>query len=214
MSSPPKCAAILDDRVDVVAAGDVERPGFCGSAAGEDLGSNRLRAFRAEIGDRDLGAFSREHPRRGAAHATGRTGDENGQSLHRPAELFEVGHELLAGDVARLAGLTRLAPIPREVKPSKKREGEMNELDFSDRQILVIGGSSGIGNGIAQAFRAKGARVHVCGTRAPPPIILRARDRTSTVSITLSSTSAMHARSRISGRRSNGSMCWCWRRVR
>ena len=42
----------------------------------------------------------------------------------------------------------------------------MNELDFSDKQILVIGGSSGIGNGIAQAFRAKGARVHVCGTRA------------------------------------------------
>jgi 3-oxoacyl-[acyl-carrier protein] reductase len=42
----------------------------------------------------------------------------------------------------------------------------MNELDFSGKQILVIGGSSGIGNGIAQAFRAKGARVHVCGTRA------------------------------------------------
>src|SRR5271155_688542 len=42
----------------------------------------------------------------------------------------------------------------------------MNELDFSDRQILVIGGSSGIGNGIAQAFRARGARVQVCGTRA------------------------------------------------
>src|SRR3979411_26602 len=42
----------------------------------------------------------------------------------------------------------------------------MNELDFSARQILVVGGSSGIGNGIAQAFRAKGARVHVCGTRA------------------------------------------------
>jgi 3-oxoacyl-[acyl-carrier protein] reductase len=43
---------------------------------------------------------------------------------------------------------------------------EMNELDFSGRQVLVIGGSSGIGNGIAQAFRAKGARVAVCGTRA------------------------------------------------
>jgi 3-oxoacyl-[acyl-carrier protein] reductase len=42
----------------------------------------------------------------------------------------------------------------------------MNELDFSGRQVLVIGGSSGIGNGIAQAFRAKGARVAVCGTRA------------------------------------------------
>ena len=42
----------------------------------------------------------------------------------------------------------------------------MNELDFSGQQTLVIGGSSGIGNGIAQAFRAKGARVQVCGTRA------------------------------------------------
>src|SRR4051812_43617658 len=42
----------------------------------------------------------------------------------------------------------------------------MNELDFSGKQTLVIGGSSGIGNGIAQAFRAKGARVQVCGTRA------------------------------------------------
>ncbi|MBV8697932.1 SDR family NAD(P)-dependent oxidoreductase [Bradyrhizobium sp.] len=41
----------------------------------------------------------------------------------------------------------------------------MNELDFSGRQVLVIGGSSGIGNGIARAFRAKGARVAVCGTR-------------------------------------------------
>ena len=42
----------------------------------------------------------------------------------------------------------------------------MNELDFSGKRLLVIGGSSGIGNGIAQAFRAKGARVAVCGTRA------------------------------------------------
>jgi 3-oxoacyl-[acyl-carrier protein] reductase len=45
---------------------------------------------------------------------------------------------------------------------------EMSELDFSGRQVLVVGGSSGIGNGIAQAFRAKGARVAVCGTRAKP----------------------------------------------
>jgi 3-oxoacyl-[acyl-carrier protein] reductase len=42
----------------------------------------------------------------------------------------------------------------------------MNELDFSSKQIVVVGGSSGIGNGIAQAFRARGARVQVCGTRA------------------------------------------------
>jgi 3-oxoacyl-[acyl-carrier protein] reductase len=42
----------------------------------------------------------------------------------------------------------------------------MNELDFSGKQIFVVGGSSGIGNGIAQAFRARGARVWVSGTRA------------------------------------------------
>jgi 3-oxoacyl-[acyl-carrier protein] reductase len=42
----------------------------------------------------------------------------------------------------------------------------MSELDFSDKQVLVVGGSSGIGNGIARAFHAKGARVAVCGTRA------------------------------------------------
>lgn len=42
----------------------------------------------------------------------------------------------------------------------------MNELDFSGKTVLAVGGSSGIGNGVAQAFRAKGAEVHVCGTRA------------------------------------------------
>jgi 3-oxoacyl-[acyl-carrier protein] reductase len=41
----------------------------------------------------------------------------------------------------------------------------MTELDFTGRIALVVGGSSGIGNGIAQAFRARGARVHVWGTR-------------------------------------------------
>lgn len=40
------------------------------------------------------------------------------------------------------------------------------ELDFTGKSVLVVGGSSGIGNGIAQAFRARGARVHVWGTRA------------------------------------------------
>jgi 3-oxoacyl-[acyl-carrier protein] reductase len=42
----------------------------------------------------------------------------------------------------------------------------VNELDFSGKHILVVGGSSGIGNGIAQAFKAKGGRVQVSGTRA------------------------------------------------
>jgi 3-oxoacyl-[acyl-carrier protein] reductase len=38
-------------------------------------------------------------------------------------------------------------------------------LDFSGRRVLVVGGSSGIGNGIARAFHARGARVDVWGTR-------------------------------------------------
>src|SRR5579871_5945185 len=44
-------------------------------------------------------------------------------------------------------------------------ETSMNELDFTGKTVLVVGGSSGIGNGIAQAFRAHGATVHICGTR-------------------------------------------------
>lgn len=42
----------------------------------------------------------------------------------------------------------------------------MGELDFTGKTVLVVGGSSGIGNGIAHGFRRKGAAVHVWGTRA------------------------------------------------
>ncbi len=41
----------------------------------------------------------------------------------------------------------------------------MGELDFTGKTVLVVGGSSGIGNGIAQGFREHGAEVHVWGTR-------------------------------------------------
>jgi 3-oxoacyl-[acyl-carrier protein] reductase len=41
----------------------------------------------------------------------------------------------------------------------------MKELDFTGKVVLVVGGSSGIGNGIAQAFCAQGADTHVWGTR-------------------------------------------------
>jgi 3-oxoacyl-[acyl-carrier protein] reductase len=41
-----------------------------------------------------------------------------------------------------------------------------NELDFTGKTVLVVGGSSGIGNAMAQAFRHRGASVHVWGTRA------------------------------------------------
>lgn len=42
----------------------------------------------------------------------------------------------------------------------------IDDTDFTGRTVLVVGGSSGIGNGVAQAFRARGAQVHVWGTRA------------------------------------------------
>jgi 3-oxoacyl-[acyl-carrier protein] reductase len=41
-----------------------------------------------------------------------------------------------------------------------------DELDFRGKMVAIAGGSSGIGNGMAQAFRTKGATVHVFGTRA------------------------------------------------
>jgi 3-oxoacyl-[acyl-carrier protein] reductase len=41
-------------------------------------------------------------------------------------------------------------------------------LNFDGKRVLVVGGSSGIGNGIARAFKDRGAEVHVWGTRASP----------------------------------------------
>jgi len=41
----------------------------------------------------------------------------------------------------------------------------MDAFDFSDRLVLVVGGSSGIGNAIAQRFCKHGADVTVWGTR-------------------------------------------------
>ncbi|GAA4984124.1 SDR family oxidoreductase [Yinghuangia aomiensis] len=42
----------------------------------------------------------------------------------------------------------------------------MPKPDFADRRVLVVGGSSGVGRGIALAAAAQGARVAVVGRRA------------------------------------------------
>lgn len=41
----------------------------------------------------------------------------------------------------------------------------MTGFDFAGKTVLVVGGSSGIGNGTAHNFRKAGAQVHVWGTR-------------------------------------------------
>ena len=43
-----------------------------------------------------------------------------------------------------------------------------HDTDFTGKRVLVVGGSSGIGNGIAHGFRGRGADVHVWGSRADP----------------------------------------------
>ncbi|MCR9213426.1 MAG: SDR family oxidoreductase [Proteobacteria bacterium] len=42
----------------------------------------------------------------------------------------------------------------------------MSDLDYTGKTALVVGGSSGIGNGIARSFLDRGAEVHIWGTRA------------------------------------------------
>ncbi|MEM7781020.1 MAG: SDR family oxidoreductase [Pseudomonadota bacterium] len=51
-----------------------------------------------------------------------------------------------------------------------------NPLDFTGQRVLVIGGSSGIGNGIAHAFAKAGAEVIVTGTRPDEGDYLEAED--------------------------------------
>ena len=91
----------------------------------------------------------------------------------------------------------------------------MNELDFTGKQVLVVGGSSGIGNGIAQAFRARGA--HVACLRHPclSARIIRPSEGSHLEGLDYAQLDVSDARrSRASSRRSTGSMCWCWRRAR
>jgi 3-oxoacyl-[acyl-carrier protein] reductase len=53
------------------------------------------------------------------------------------------------------------------VRQARNPEAVMlaNALDFAGKTVLVVGGSSGIGNGIAHAFKDCGATVYVAGTR-------------------------------------------------
>jgi hypothetical protein len=150
---------LVDDSADRLGIGDVEPPRFRTAADRGDFICDGLRSVRAHIGHRDIGAFGREHACCGAAHAAGCARDEHRQSLHRAAELLEFGHRGFL-----LQSIDKRHSHPKTRQTSGGRA--MNEFDFGNKQVLVVGGSSGIGNGIAQAFRAHGARVSVCGTRA------------------------------------------------
>ncbi|KEO90183.1 3-oxoacyl-ACP reductase [Erythrobacter longus] len=51
-----------------------------------------------------------------------------------------------------------------------------NPLDFTGKRVVIIGGSSGIGNGMAHEFRRAGADVLVTGTRPDEGDYLEAED--------------------------------------
>jgi 3-oxoacyl-[acyl-carrier protein] reductase len=59
-----------------------------------------------------------------------------------------------------------ILPKQTHVACSRRLAMTSDLLDMTGKTVLVVGGSSGIGNGIAQTFRARGATVHVWGTRA------------------------------------------------
>ena len=79
---------VVDDLDDIVRLCDVERPCLRRTAGCGDLAGDGLRGLGVDIGDGDVGALGCEHERRGAAHAAGGAGDENGQAFDRAAELL------------------------------------------------------------------------------------------------------------------------------
>jgi 3-oxoacyl-[acyl-carrier protein] reductase len=62
--------------------------------------------------------------------------------------------------------MTDSAPSASDAAPAPAALRYAGALDCAGKTVLVVGGSSGIGNAIAQAFRELGAEVHVWGTRA------------------------------------------------
>jgi 3-oxoacyl-[acyl-carrier protein] reductase len=112
-------------------------------------------AWFRNLTDRALG-----HQRLRSIHAAAAPGPRAG----RPVRHL---HDQPGPGVRRDAGgaVLSLAAVDR---PAMVWVGgrHMFSLDFTGRSVLVVGGSSGIGNGIAQAFRSHGAEVHVWGTRA------------------------------------------------
>lgn len=60
---------------------------------------------------------------------------------------------------------TQKVPTKQSAATAKRGRRHVKEFDFSGKTALVVGGSSGIGNAIAQAFRAQGAETHIWGTR-------------------------------------------------
>ncbi|MEM1051118.1 MAG: SDR family oxidoreductase [Pseudomonadota bacterium] len=51
-----------------------------------------------------------------------------------------------------------------------------NPIDFTNKRVVIIGGSSGIGNGMAHEFRKAGAEVLVTGTRPDAGDYLESED--------------------------------------
>ena len=69
----------MTTRVDLVAVGDIERPGLCRPPLAAISAATACAPSAVIVGDGDVGALGGEHARGGAAHAAGGAGDENGQ---------------------------------------------------------------------------------------------------------------------------------------
>ena len=184
-----------DDGIDVIAAGDVEPPGFCDFALGGDLGGDGFRALGGGVGNGDVGAFGGEHARGGVAVRAQPPATVNGRSLTE--RLMSVVWSCVAFRNVRCYGFgTWWSDL--EV------DDETNWISAASR-FWVVGGSSWHRQWASRkAFRTSGA--HGCSLVAPapqPPYRYSPGRRLShlrAASITYTSTSATPARSRISSR--------------